>query len=57
MDWLAYYDTVAEEIDDGILDEADEQFGIGISEGETLVIPDAYYIWVAQKHHELVTVV
>ena len=55
MDWLKYYDNIAETVDDEILDLADEKFNIGIDEGQGLDIPEAYYIWVAQKHHSLVS--
>jgi len=48
--WLAYYDEVAEIIDDEILDQCDELFNIGISDGETLELPEAYFITAAKKH-------
>ena len=47
-DWLAEYDKWAEHIHDDILDEADEKFNIGDEPGQTMSIPDEYYIWVAQ---------
>jgi hypothetical protein len=50
IDWLKYYDTIAEKIDDDILDDADERFNIGIS--ESLNIPDEYYIYCAQVYKE-----
>jgi len=50
QEYLNYYDTIAEEVDDGILDEADELFNIGVDEGQGLSIPDAYYIFVAKRH-------
>ena len=43
---LSLYDEIAEEIDDEILDEADELFEIADDED----IPDEYYIWCAQKY-------
>ncbi len=55
MDWLDYYDTVAEEIDDDILDEADDLFDIGIEAGQTLEIPDEYFIWCGKTYHERVS--
>ena len=48
-DWLAEYDKWAEHIHDDILDEADEKFNIGNETGQTMSIPDEYYIWVAQR--------
>jgi hypothetical protein len=47
-DWLEYYDTIAEEIDDDILDDADEKFSIG----QSMDIPDEYYIYCAQVYKE-----
>ena len=47
--WLAEYDKWAEHIHDDILEEADEIYNIGHGPTETMVIPDAYYIWVAQR--------
>lgn len=51
-DWLDYYDCIAEKIDDDILDDADEKFNIGISIGQTMDIPDDYYIYCAQVYKE-----
>lgn len=45
---LNLYDEIAEIVDDEILDEADELFGID----EDSDIPDEYYIFVARKHLE-----
>ncbi len=50
QEYLDYYDTIAEEVDDEILDEADELFNIGDGVGQTMSIPEAYYIWVATQH-------
>ena len=50
QEYLEYYDTIAEEVDDSILDDADEVFNIGIEEGQTMDIPVTYYIWVAKRH-------
>ena len=47
---LDYYDTIAETVDDSILDEADEMFNIGEEDGCTMCIPEDYYIWVAKTH-------
>ena len=47
---LALYDTIAEEVDDQILDDADDLFNIGEEPGCTLDIPEAYYIYVAKAH-------
>jgi hypothetical protein len=47
-DWLKYYDTIAEEIDDDILDDADDKFNISIG----VNIPDEYYIYCAQVYKE-----
>ena len=49
-DWLAYYAEVAEVIDAEIFDEGDELLDIGISDGETLELPEAYFITAAKKH-------
>ena len=49
-EWLDYYDTIAEEVDDEILDQADEKFNIGIDDGQGLDIPEDYYIFVAKTH-------
>ena len=46
---LALYDTIAEEVDDEILDEADELFDISET---NMSIPESYYIWVARTHLE-----
>ena len=43
---LTYYDEIAEVVDDEILDEADELFGIDDEEEPS----DEYFIWVAQKY-------
>jgi hypothetical protein len=48
--WLAYYDEIAEVIDDEILDQCDELFNIGISTGQSLDLPDEYFITAAKKH-------
>jgi len=50
QEYLDYYDTIAEEVDDEILDDADDMFNIGIEEGQTMDIPVTYYIWVAKRH-------
>ena len=47
---LNFYDTIAETVDDEILDEADEMFNIGDGPGLTMSIPENYYIWVAKEH-------
>ena len=58
MDWLGYYDTVAEEIDDEILDEADERWCVwALDPLDPNLLPDSYYIWCAQQHYNRVTVV
>jgi len=49
QEWLVEYDKWAPHIHDDILDEADERFDIGVNPGQTMSIPDAYYIWVAQR--------
>ena len=46
---LDLYDEIAETVDDEILDEADELFGIDDEEEPS----DEYFIWVAKKHIEL----
>ena len=43
---LSLYDTIAEEIDDEILDEADELFGVDGEEEPS----DEYFIWCAKTH-------
>ena len=48
IDWLELYDTIAEDIDDDILDDADEKFNIT----EGTVVPDDYYIYCAQVYNE-----
>ena len=48
---LNLYDDIAEEIDDEILDEADELFSIE-SDTPGALIPDEYYIWCAKTHLE-----
>ena len=47
-DLLNLYDTIAETIDDEILDEADELFGIDGEEEPS----DEYFIWCAKTHLE-----
>tara|TARA_R110002012_G_scaffold164285_2_gene326700 strand:+ start:532 stop:705 length:174 start_codon:yes stop_codon:yes gene_type:complete len=49
---LNLYDTIAETVDDEILDEADELFHIGVGPGETMSVPETYYVWVAKTHLE-----
>ena len=46
---LDIYDSIAEEIDDEILDEADELFNISET---NMNIPDEYFIWCAKTHLE-----
>ena len=46
---LNLYDDIAEEIDDEILDEADELFNISET---NMSIPDEYFIWCAKTHLE-----
>ena len=46
---LDIYDSIAEEIDDEILDEADELFNISET---NMSIPDEYFIWCAKTHLE-----
>ena len=48
---LNIYDDIAEEIDDEILDEADELFSIE-SDTPGALIPDEYFIWCAKTHLE-----
>ena len=49
--WLAYYDEVAEVIDDEILDECDEMFNIDVDNLVTAAdLPDEYFITAAKKH-------
>ena len=43
---LNLYDTIAETIDDEILDEADELFGVDDEEEPS----DEYFIWCAKAH-------
>ena len=45
---LNYYDEIAEDVDDEILDEADEKFAID-SDTPGALIPEEYYIFVAKK--------
>ena len=45
---LNLYDTIAETIDDEILDEADELFGVDGEEEPS----DEYFIWCAKAHLE-----
>ena len=48
---LSLYDSIAPEVADEILDEADELFSID-SDTPGALIPDEYYIWVAKTHLE-----
>ena len=49
-EYLDLYDEIAETIDDEILDEADEMFGVDGEEEPS----DEYFIWCAKKHLEQV---
>jgi len=50
-EWIAYYDQHAEVIDDDILDECDEQFGVDVDSLESATdLPDAYFITAARKY-------
>ena len=52
MDWLEFYNRVAEDIDDDILDEADELFGLDdLEEVDSDDIPDEYYIYCASTYY------
>ena len=46
--WLAYYDEIAEEIDDDILDQVDEMFNVDLLIAVDVALPDAYYITAAK---------
>ena len=48
-EWLAEYDKWAGDIPDDILDEADERFNIGEEPGQTMSVPDEYYVWAIQR--------
>ena len=50
--WLEYYDEIAEEIDDDILDHCDEEFGITLEWLQSMEhdLPDGYYIMAARMH-------
>ena len=50
--WLAEYDKWAGDIPDEILDEADEMFNIGEEPGQTMSIPDEYYVWAIRTFAE-----
>ena len=50
--WLQEYDKWAGDIDDDILDEADERFNIGEEPGQTMSIPDEYYVWAIRTFAE-----
>ena len=50
-EWIAYYDKHAEVIDDDILDDCDEQFGIDVDTLESATdLPDAYLITAARAY-------
>jgi len=46
--WLEYYDTIAEEIDDDILDYCDEKYNVDVLIAMDVELPDAYYVTAAQ---------
>ena len=48
-EWLEVYDKMAEEIDDDILDDADERFKIGVEPGQRMSCNDEYYIYCAKR--------
>ncbi len=49
--WLAYYDEIAEEIDDDILDTMDERYGIDLETLEAWQdMPEAYFIDAAKMY-------
>ena len=53
MDWLEFYNRVAEDMDDDILDEADELFGLDlVEEINPKDIPDEYYIYCASAYYD-----
>lgn len=51
-EWLEYYDAIAEEIDDDILDYCDEEFGITVEWIQSMDhdLPDDYYIMAARMY-------
>ncbi len=51
--WLAYYDEIAEIIDDEILDEADEQYDVDYLLEVGVELPDEYFITCAKKYRAL----
>lgn len=48
--WLEYYDEVAEEIDDDILDYCDEKYNVDLLIAVDVELPDAYYVTAAQLY-------
>ena len=48
--WLEYYDEIAEEIDDDILDYCDEKYNVDLLVAVDITLPDAYYITAAQLY-------
>ena len=48
--WLEYYDTIAEEIDDDILDQVDEMYNVDLLVAVDITLPDAYYITAAKLY-------
>ena len=51
-EWLALYEAEYEDIDDEILDEADEKFGYWELEEGTYEVEEAWYVYVIQRHYE-----
>ena len=51
-EWLALYEAEYEDIDDEILDEADEKFGYWELEEGTYEVEDKWYVYVIQRHYE-----
>ena len=48
--WLEYYDEIAEEIDDDILDQVDAMYTVDLLVAVDITLPDAYYITAAQLY-------
>ncbi len=48
--WLEYYDEVANEIDDDILDYCDEKYNVDLLISVDVMLPDAYYVTAAQLY-------
>jgi len=51
--WLAFYDSIATVIDDGILDEVDLEYDVDFLVEADVELPDEYFIRCAQRYQEV----